>query len=1120
MGDALLGVDVREAKLGTELDTIDGTAEPGSEPGLIASARPAMPKPATDYPELVTVERRHYQIAREIAQGGMGRVLEARDLRLGRAVAIKELLPKNRDAARRFEREARITARLQHPAIIHVYEAGVWAGGEPFYAMTKVSGRSLDKVVAERKTLAERLALVPNVIAVADALAYAHNEHIIHRDLKPANVLVGGFGETVVIDWGLAKDLGAPPDPQESLQLRTRQLPELAMETNAGSVIGTPAYMPPEQARGESVDQRADVYALGSLLYHVLVGAAPYSGATGNEVLEQVKTQPCRAVRAREPGAPADLVAIVDKAMARDPADRYADAGELAQDLARFQTGQLVAAHHYTPPQLFWRWLRRHRIAVAVAVIAMIALVVGGAVSVSRILHAQAQDARRRIAQLEERGRVDLLAGHAGRAMASLVGAARDGERGGARGFLLAEAMRPFEAEVAELPAGTGPLGVAYSPDGRRIATTGRRGVTLWTVAGGRERVIGDGPTSAVAFDHRGAQLVIAGDRSTLALARLDGSVRALGAYPGEILDVDFSADDTLLAVVGTGPTQVWELATATVHEVQCHSAPILAVRFSPVRSDLVATAGADRLGCLWNWTMAPDADNPGPFTTLLRGHGDRVQTIRWSSDGAHLLTASADGTARLWSPEMGKPVMAELRHESGLGITSAELSADGTRVVTASLDGTAIVWEIPDELPEDVPTTRATPLRKLGDGINGHGDAIEHAGFGLDDTRIATAGRDGAAKLWDADTGQPIASFEHSDAVTAVRFGADPTRVVTASQDGTARVWDITRGIAIRWHDLHAAVNGVAIASTGAIAAVRDDGKVDLWAPGAREPSVLRDHMGRLYAVAFSVDGTRLYTAGEEPEILAWNVATATRVGALGPHADTIRALAAAPDGSLASAGDEGIVRVWSAAGRLVRELGVPGGVTALAYAGDGTLFAVGSDGDLSVWRAGATQPVRVRRTTSPTRAIALAPDGHSLAIAGAFDTRIVAYDRGTLGAERLRLDGPTGEVRTVAFTTDGSRVITAGTDGAAKLWDAAKGKLLATRDAHGGPITAVAVDPDGRALWVASADNYLRAWDIRVETRPATELARFLAQRVRWQLGDDDVVRLTAEGDRDGQR
>src|SRR5262249_39665936 len=160
------------------------------------------------------------------------------------------------------------------------YEAGRWPTGEPFYAMEMVRGVSLDHVIPGKRTLDERLALLPNVIAAADALAYAHSQHIIHRDLKPGNVLVGKFGETVVIDWGLAKDLenpnDAPPKPAAPVPFPTDAAD--AGLTVAGSVMGTPSYMPPEQARGEVVDERADVYSLGAILYSVLAGRPPYRG--------------------------------------------------------------------------------------------------------------------------------------------------------------------------------------------------------------------------------------------------------------------------------------------------------------------------------------------------------------------------------------------------------------------------------------------------------------------------------------------------------------------------------------------------------------------------------------------------------------------------------------------------------------------------------------------------------------------------------------------------------------------------------------------------------------------------------------------------------------------------
>ena len=174
-------------------------AEPQHDVSMEAAARVASVLP------LVNDDR--YDVRDEFARGGLGRIFRAHDKRLARPVAVKQLLAGGSEAARRFIREALITARLQHPAIVPIYEAGRWPSGEPFYAMKLVSGRSLDQVIRGKKTLSERLTLLPNVIAVAEAIAYAHSQRIIHRDLKPANVLVGSFGETVLIDWGLAKDL-------------------------------------------------------------------------------------------------------------------------------------------------------------------------------------------------------------------------------------------------------------------------------------------------------------------------------------------------------------------------------------------------------------------------------------------------------------------------------------------------------------------------------------------------------------------------------------------------------------------------------------------------------------------------------------------------------------------------------------------------------------------------------------------------------------------------------------------------------------------------------------------------------------------------------------------------
>jgi hypothetical protein len=329
-----------------------------------------------------------YALEDELARGGMGRIWIAKDSRLDRKVAIKELLdPTSATGQRaRFERELALTSRLEHPSIVSIQDGGTWPDGRPYYVMRLVRGESLDRVIDRANTLADRMAIVPFGLAAVDALAYAHAQGIVHRDLKPENVLVGDFGETVVIDWGLAKDLRATTP--ELIEGPYRDLGKDG-QTLGGEVLGTPAYMAPEQALGDAVDERADVYALGALLYHVLSGERPYRGTSADEVLANVISGPPPALAERSPGVPVDLVTIVEKAMAREPGDRYPNAGALAEDLKRFQSGQLVGAHRYTAGELVRRWLRKQRTAVTVAALALVALAVFGAISIARIVRSE-----------------------------------------------------------------------------------------------------------------------------------------------------------------------------------------------------------------------------------------------------------------------------------------------------------------------------------------------------------------------------------------------------------------------------------------------------------------------------------------------------------------------------------------------------------------------------------------------------------------------------------------------------------------------------------------------------------------------------------------------------------
>ncbi len=326
-----------------------------------------------------------YESGEEIARGGMGRVVEATDTLLGRVVAVKEALTVDPEGLRRFAREMRITARLEHPSIVPVYDAGTLADGSPYYVMRKVSGRPLEELIAELPSLDERLAVLPHVCAAAQAVAHAHERGIIHRDLKPSNILVGTLGETVVIDWGLAKVIG------ELDEVTTSPAPDAggSLRTRIGTVLGTPGFMAPEQINANDVDERADVYALGATLYFLLARKPPHAAATGDDMIEAATKGPPTPIASMVAGVPPELSTIVDKALSYDARLRYADAGALAGDLQRFLAGQLVASHHYSRVTRLRRFVRRNRVAVAIASIALVVVGAGAWLAVSRVVAAR-----------------------------------------------------------------------------------------------------------------------------------------------------------------------------------------------------------------------------------------------------------------------------------------------------------------------------------------------------------------------------------------------------------------------------------------------------------------------------------------------------------------------------------------------------------------------------------------------------------------------------------------------------------------------------------------------------------------------------------------------------------
>lgn len=1053
---------------------------------LLHQLRPTTPPhPAPHQPGESIAEDR-YTLDRLHALGGIGQVWLAYDADLGRDVALKELRPervRNPAIAARFLREARITSLLQHPGIVPVYElvANVPPTGEqtetapPFYTMRFVQGRTLtdaarafhEKRAARKAGPLDLAELLNAFVSVCNTVAYAHSRGVIHRDLKGQNVVLGDFGEVMVLDWGFAKVLGGPEEDELSASPDEPIGPP--DQTIVGQVLGTPIYMSPEQAEGRQdlIDARSDVYGLGAMLYEILTGLAPIGGGDTAEVLRRVRQESPRRPETIWPGVPRALAAVCMKALSRNPAERYPSAADLGREVQHWLADEPVTAYRDPLSERLRRWSRRHKPVVT----ALAALIATGltALSLGQILLEQEQartDAARvqaaaDKAEIESRGRRaletrlyyhrialaerELAEKNLNRATQLLAACAAD-----LRGWEWYCLDRLRHVEPLVLRGHSAAVSaVAFRVDGLELASASHDGtVRLWNTTTGAVNRVLTGHKDAVyglAYSPDGAHLATASWDQTVRIWDV-ATGRELLTFKGheeQVLRVVFSPDGKRVASLSSGMVLVWDAATG-----------------ENVRT-LGSVGGLNRYGLAWSpdgQLIAVTTHEPnvilfeaesGLEMQVFRGHQSVVKNVAFSPDsrlvasGAGDLVRSEPGEVKVWEASSGQEIYHLRGHTDPIyGVTFNPVSR---RLASASLDQTVKIWDL------------ATGQEALT--LRAHTDTVRSIAFSADGARLASASADGVIKIWDANPWIEESSAyevrtlpEHGAPVFSIAWCGAGQRLAALSDNETIRTWDIKAGTELENRRLMVSPQIYALALSAdesLLATATTDGLLWLFNPSSLESrgTFQAEQVGPVKGLAFSPDGRWVAVASWHRTILIWEVTTGRMVHTLEGHADAVVGVAFSPDGKrLASASFDHTVRIWDTrSGELLHTLhGHQSRVFGVAYRPDGKQVASASnDGTIRLWNA---------------------------------DT----------GASLGTLQGHASGVLGVAFSPDSRQLASAGNDWTVKLWDATTGTELRTLRGHLDRVHAVAFSPDGSRLASASSDRTVKIWDVLEKATP----------------------------------
>ncbi|MFO0809333.1 MAG: serine/threonine-protein kinase, partial [Gemmataceae bacterium] len=920
-----------------------------------------------------------YEILGELGRGGMGVVYKARQVALNRQVALKMILAGSHAGdtlLARFKAEAEAIAKLQHPNIVQIYDIGE-CDGRPYFSLELVEGGSLERKIAgqpQNPRLAARI-----VEVLARAVHVAHEAGIVHRDLKPANILLqvesrsvsGGssvnrsmlsasteFGTPKITDFGLAKHLGASQLGQ----------------TGAGSIMGTPSYMSPEQAQGENhvVGPLTDVYALGAILYELLVGRPPFRADTPlNTIMEVIRGEavPPRRVQSK---TPRDLETIALKCLEKSPTKRYASALHLADDLQRYLDGSPIAARPAGSIERAIKWAKRRptlAALVATIVIAGIALVSGGVWAYAAVTREaaearQAQAAATAALEQARQRQVRLCVANgsrqldAGDLLNSLVWFAEalrldagHADREQVHRKRLAAAIqhcprleRVWRHEGAVTKA-------VFSPDGKCVATASADGMArIWDPTTGDSTLpLEQGGTVAfLEFSADGKKLLTGGFNGNAFLWDVASGQR-LVTFPvgvalarGHILP-----GDRVVLATRAGGIRFWDGKTGTPHQpVLVHNGKLTDLAVDAT-GRLIVSASDDGIARLWDAAQMVAVGLP-------MKHASAINTVAFSPDGDRIATGCADGTTQVWNVRTGEPILARSIRQRG-SVNVVVFSPDGTRVAAASDDKTAQVFDA---------TTGMTASPQFR-----HGSRVGTVVFSPDGRWIATGSDDNAARIWDASSAAAIGPILRNNGTpVTVMFSPDGRSILTGSQDGLARLWrllvptssgaqlTVTPSEGVR--TLSSPDGKLMVAFGGeSVARVRRASDREPVGPPLRHDSVVS-------STAFSSDGKTIATGAGDGTVQLWD---AVEGKTLWPepvrHSTQVDWLAFSRDGKkLATASDDNTSLVLNAAdGRpLFAPIRHTGGVYHVAFSDLGDcLFTASHDGTSRIWDAETGEPL-----------------------------------------------------------------------------------------------------------------------------------------------------------------